>query len=219
MKANRPFEPRDYDYGPATASVRAILEAWMAIDWFAPGDADAAIDRLHEHQRRAHAYAPDRFPAWLDAQPATGSADAFADLCARVRANTARDWRLGELKQLSHDHAQACGWSAEAYARARSWPPRDGDLFTLLPLKDREAVIYTGCYPRFDTPLDDAPQFYVNYAHGDLLDACKWQLALGGDDTSTNPFVPLLESYARGGYPFSLDPARAIVFTFTAPPG
>ncbi len=212
MIAPRAFEPRDYDYGPATASVRAILEAWMAIDWFAPGDAALAIDRLHEHQRRAHAFAPERFAPWLDAQPATGAAAAFAGLCARVRANTDHDWRFGKLKMLSHDHSRACAWSEESFARTRPWPPREGDLMFAMP---GGAVIYNGgTYPRFDARLDDATSFYLDYAHGDLLDAVKWQLARGDDDTATNPFVPLVECYARGGYPFVLDPSRAIVFAF-----
>jgi hypothetical protein len=213
MMAPPPFDPGEYDYGGATLSVRQILRAWMEIDWLAPNAHDdaAGLDLFRAHQARAHAFDPERFvaPEALALRVERGGTAELAALCAPLRGDDSRrDWKLGELKRLSRDHARARGWSPEAYAQTRPWPPRPGDLCFVMP---NGALIWTGAYPKL-AGADDATIFYVNYAHGDLLDACQWQLARGDDDTSTNPFVPLLDGYVRGFYPVSLDPTTAVIF-------
>lgn len=36
MKRALGFDPREYEYGPATEAIRQILLDWETIDWFAP---------------------------------------------------------------------------------------------------------------------------------------------------------------------------------------
>jgi hypothetical protein len=213
VRAPPPFDPGEYDYGPATVSVRQLLRAWMEIDWLAPSahDDKDGIELFREHQARAHAFDRKSFaaPGSIEVRVERGGADELAALCARVRGDDSRrDWKLGELKRLSLGHARARGWSLEAFARTRPWPPRPGDLCFVMP---QGGTIWTGAYPKL-AGADDATIFYVNYAHGDLLDACQWQLARGDDDTATNPFVPFLDGYVRGFYPVSLEPTTVVLF-------
>lgn len=206
MKGALPFDARDYDYGNATAAVRAILGEWGEIDWFAKS---AATDAHLIAHFRAHD------PA-AAVRVVTGDHAAFTAWCDRVRANPAWDWRFSVLKILSRDHAEVRGWKLETHARlvTAAEPPRAGDLcFRFDNGAGGHVAIWNHAMPKLDG-LDEPMRFYLGYAHGDLLDALKWQLAENSSQLDGNPFVPLVRCYAAGGYPFSLDRETVVVFRF-----
>jgi hypothetical protein len=62
----------------------------------------------------------------------------------------------------------------------------------------------------------ETARFYLGYAHFDVLDCIKWQLAKGSNDLVDNPFLPLLLCYAAGAYPFSLARDAVVMFRFAA---
>lgn len=60
----------------------------------------------------------------------------------------------------------------------------------------------------------EAANWYLSYAHMDMIDCLQWQLAEDGNHLERNPFLPLLRSYAAGFYPFSLSLTRVDLFAF-----
>ncbi len=216
MKHALAFDPRDYDYGAPTAAVRAILRDWEAIDWFEPSvSSNGYLERLFRtFQQLAHPHMPGAFPLDLAIQCVAGDRAAFARWCDRVRTQTDWDWKISILKHLSCDHADAHDWVLDDHAcDLASDPPRPGDLF----VRVGSSVFWTTHVPALQLGRDrfgEAAQFYLGYAHGDVLDAIKWQLAEDDDDTTANPFVPLLHLYAAGAYPFSLGADEVVLFRF-----
>ncbi len=127
-----------------------------------------------------------------------------------MRARSNWDWKYGALKKLSARHAQTMGWSAERDAG----PPAPGALFFVVAdIPGRPHVMWGNALPRLPE-LDEAAAWYLGYAHNDILDCVKWQLAERTSDTTSNPFVPLVRCYAAGAYPFSLDREHVVLFRF-----
>jgi hypothetical protein len=232
MKGSLGFDPRDHDYGPATDGIRTILATWEDIDWFEPGEInDDGVREYGEHQRLAHTHLPELFPN-VGVQRRVGGWDDFAVMCRRVRGSGKWNWKFDALKQLSHGHALAHGWNVEEHTR--SFPAKSqrlGELFfSFAPPPSpgftdktgKPSVFWTSMLPRL-TELDLLPtdgtksgRFYLSYAHGDLLDCIKWQLADPVSALSNNPFLPLLRCYSAGAYPFSLDRETVVLFRFVA---
>jgi len=225
LKSSLLFDPRDYDYGDATESIRSILAEWMEIDWFEPtfGTSDQCISLFREHQRLAHAQAPDLFSSQPDVRVVSGDRSDFMAWCQRVRSQTSWDWKFSVLKHLSSQHAQARNWSLQSEGDHGSLAhPRPGDLFfVFVDATAARQVIWNNVMP---TPpaLDalpregfaEAARFYISYAHNDALDCVKWQLAERSDDMTANPFLPLLLCYQAGAYPFSLGRDTVVLFRF-----
>lgn len=228
MKGSLGFDPRDYDYGPATSAVHSILTEWSEIDWFEAGESEPidAANLFREHQRLANAYDPEAFPASISIDYVEGNWPTFVDWCKRVRSNSKWDWKFSALKTLSSKHEKACGWSAEAEAPLLTSSPRPGDLF----FKARDAtgntfVMWNGVMPKITAldalprePLGESARFYLGYAQGDALDCIKWQFAERSPDLSRNPFLPLLLCYGAGSYPFSIDRDTVVLFRFARDP-
>lgn len=214
MKAPLTFEPNEYDYGVATEAIRAVLAEWAEIDWFEPSAATAehVASLFREHQRLAHALAPELFPLDITIRDVTGDRDEFTSWCQRVRSETAWDWKFSILKKLSNEHAQARGWSPEMEAAdAPLGHARPGDMFFVIGDKttaQRRQVIWNSILT-MPSALDalprqgfgEAARFYISYAHNDALDCMKWQFAERSADMRTNPFLPLLLCYEAGAYP------------------
>jgi hypothetical protein len=230
MKGSLAFDPRDYDYGPATEAVRSVLAEWLEIDWFEPGagDADHAASLFREHQRLAHAQSPELFASEIDLRVITGDRQEFVSWCQRVRGQAGWDWKFSVLKKLGVKHAKARAWSDEEQAHdLRVGSPRPGDLFFRLPpdANGRQVVLWQSVVP---VPADlgtmtrdgfgDAARFYISYAQSDAHECMKWQLAERAPDMSSNPFLPLLLCYEAGAYPFSLGPNSVVLFRFDGEP-
>jgi hypothetical protein len=215
------FDPAACQYGPATASVRRVLEEWMALDWFvpaAPGAEEPAVTQFREHHRRTRAYAPDLYAPKINLRVIRGGWEGFADLCAQVRSNDRWDWKYGVLKPLCHRHTKAQGWSGASDPSVVDGRG-PGGLFFILD----GHVFWNNLGPHL--PLDaalpkphaDVAGFYLGYACLDTIDAVEWQLAEpGADPVSENPFFPLLRCYAAGLYPFALGRGDATLFAFPA---
>lgn len=227
MKSTLLFDPRDYDYGPATDAIRSIFATWVEIDWLGPSTVsdETAAELFRNHQRLAHAHDSSRFPLELDLRVVTGDPAAFTSWCDRVRGQATWDWKYSVLKQLSHEHAQARGWKAEDDARVISpaEPPRPGELY--FRFGEPEQLIWNTVLPMpaglaslVPDTFGNAASFYVLYAHNDAVDAMKWQLAERSADMRANPFLPLLHCYRAGVYPFSLDRTNVVLFQFAGAP-
>jgi hypothetical protein len=212
------FDPREHDYGPATASVRSLLTTWADIDWFEPpatNDSDA-IEIFREHNARAHAASPELVPECVDISVVHGQWPEFEAWCRRVREQQSWRWKYDVLKQLSHDHTDALGWSFRAWGLSMPWPSRPGDLVhRTRDAKGEEYVAWSHVGQDFWIGGPDG-RFYIIYAHGDLLDAIQWQLAEGHDDRSNNPFDALVRCYQAGVYPFALDRSTVVLFRWTS---
>jgi hypothetical protein len=215
VRAELGFDPRDYDYGPASEAVRKSVATWAQIDWFEPSDtsADRAVELFREHQRRAHVHDPALFPAQLDLRVVTGDRAELAAWCRRVREPSKWNWKYGALKLLSRQHAKTHGWTLKAEARAlQPGAPRPGELvFVMGVVEGVQQVIWNPqVFPMPEAlevardDFSDAASFYISYARHDALDCVKWQLAERSTDPSSNPFLPLLGCYSAGAYPFSL---------------
>ena len=225
MKGKLAFDPAQYDYGLASAAVRWILLESEDIDWLAPpADAHAqarAIALFREHNALARSHTPELFPANLEIEAEVSNWEDFADLCDRVRAPSAWDWKYSVLKKLSRQHSEERAWSrsdeAHGCVNLRSGAqPRPGDLFIRLD----ENVIWTGVAPKLDLratlPPDRAElaAWYISYANMDMMECIEWQLAERSDRLEANPFVPLLRCYATGFLPFGLDATHFVLFGF-----
>lgn len=213
MKTVLAFELDDYDYGPATAAVRDILDTWTAIDWFVPPTAShqTATALFAEHQALARLHDPDRFPASVEIAVATGDWPEFSDLCERVRTQTGWDWKFGALKSLAHEHSLAHGWILNEQVRDAP-PPRQGDLLVRLG----DFVIWNSVVPEPPTGIGQPSDagFYGGYARGDVYECLEWQLAEPTCALTANPFIPLLHLYAAGYYPFSFSRTDVTLFGF-----
>lgn len=220
MKRRLDFDPEERNYGPASASVRNILRAWAEVSWF-DGQRNPlrAAMRFAEHHARArlHLPGPDAFLPTFEARLARGGWEKFSELCAQVRRGGAWDWKYGPLKKLSLQHSRAAGWSPEEIlppATEPPSPPRPGDLF----FRVGDSVVWTGLGLKLETeaPLRqdqlELANWYIGYADMDALFAIEWQLAERSNDTSTNPFLPLLDCYAAGVLPFGLGPEEFVLF-------
>lgn len=228
----------DRDLGPATDAVRAIIARWLRIDWFvepAAGALDRARNAFEHHLDcvRAHdseAYARDvrvahRIGTWPD----------FAALHAVVVKERKFDWKWGVLKPLLHAHRERHGFRLDA-----SLPGvvpleelrRDGPqpLWGGFP---ENVVITLG--PRIGVTVDElfaaspraawqrasrycsALASYVSYVTQDAIFAIEWQLAAPHSPLDENPFVPLLEVYEAGAYPFVISAGEVVLFSFREP--
>lgn len=227
MKSRLGFDPSQYDYGAASEAIRAVLAEWSEIDWFEPSaeSAEHATSLFREHQRLAHAQAPELFPIDTRIRVVTGDRDEFTAWCERVRSNTTWEWKFSVLKKLSEQHAKARGWSPESETRdAPIAAPRPGDIFFVIgDSKGAKQVIWNSVLP-MPPALDamprkgfgEAARFYLGYANGDALDCMKWQFAEHSAEMGTNPFLPLLLCYEAGAYPFSLASDDIVLFRFAA---
>ena len=63
-------------------------------------------------------------------------------------------------------------------------------------------------------PAADAAEFYLSYAHDDVMRCIEWQLAEGSNDLSSNPLVPLIGCYRAGFYPFVMSRDSVLLFRF-----
>jgi hypothetical protein len=225
-------------YGPAMPAIRRTLTRWAAIDWFAPRAAASsrseAVQLFAEHRQRAGRYAPELFPSHVLVESKSGSLDDFHALSLNVQASASDwDWKYSALKKISKLHADACGWSDDALASfaadiEKGERPLPGDLW----FRHSGGVIWD----TLRTPDDFSPglaaehgaapesaavknlRWYHSYALFDLFEALRWQLAEKSDATTSNPFVPLLDCYAAGHYPFSLGRETAVLFAFDRRP-
>jgi hypothetical protein len=225
MKGKLAFDPAQYDYGVATPAVRQILLEWADVDWFAPpvdeGAQTLAIALFREHNALARVHMPDVFPAKLEVESEVMGWEEFDELCERVRAPSAWDWKYSVLKRLSLHHSKARAWSRDDEAQRcvaleSGAQPRPGDLFVRLG----DQVIWTAVAPKIDLgdalPPDRATiaAWYLSYANMDMMECIEWQLAERNDALEANPFVPLLRCYATGFLPFGLDAATVVLFAF-----
>jgi hypothetical protein len=220
MKAPLGFDPREHDYGPATASVRRILLEWEAVDWFEPSDAsdELAITLFREHNELSHAFAPELFDDHVDVRVERGLAREFAVWCKRVRAG-GWDWKFGILKRLSSKQARARGWTLEQEAqRSPKNAFRPGDLIVRWDdALGREHAIWTPFGTSLTSPeLGESGTFYRSFAQADALDCIQWQLAERNDELDANPFWPLIRCYRAGLYPFSTGSQSVVLFRFAA---
>lgn len=223
MRGTHSIDPARCSHGPATAAVQQVLSEWMAIDWFEPARAGADADAtssFEQHHRLARAHQPELFPEQLEVRTQLSGWAEFVELCARVRIQ-GWDWKFAALKQLSHRHSQARGWSlgkALPVATAPGQVPDSGDLF----FRFGESVIWNDLAPKLDLQRMLAPgeveaaAWYLGYATMDLIECIEWQLAEQSDRLGENPFFPLVRCYALGIYPFSLGPAEIVLFGFVS---
>lgn len=227
MKAPLKFDPNEYDYGAPTEAIRSVLAEWAEIDWFEPNPSTAehAASLFRQHQRLAHAQAPELFPLDITIRSVTGDRNEFQSWCQRVRSETAWDWKFSILKKLSDEHAKTRGWSPETQTRdAPVGPTRPGDIFFVIgddKTAQKRQVIWNSIMT-MPSALDalprqgfgEAARFYISYAHNDALDCMKWQFAERSADMRSNPFLPLLLCYEAGAYPFSLARDSVVLFRF-----
>lgn len=182
-----------HDFGPATFAVQQILRAWESVDWFVRSDdSTRAVELFHQHQARAHAFAPELFAERVELTLVRASWSEFEELCLRVQQPGHYDWKLGPLKRLALLHRQA-----RAFDRAAQGPP--------LYIQYGGTAIWT-LTPRLEL-RGHAPEragWYHSYATADFIDAVEWQLAERTNDLSTNLFFPLALCYVAGVYPFAL---------------
>lgn len=221
------FDPNVYDYGPATAAIRSIVAEWAAVDWFEPSDvSDEALVRLIEDQHAlVHHLAPQLLPKHVNVRVVAGGWSEFRSWCKRVRAQSRWDWKFAVLKKLAHEHSLANGWSIDAHAPSVPLgQPRAGDLFVRFnSTNGKPAVIWNSflAAPELGTlgRSAESAHFYFEHARSDAFSCIEWQLAEKRGDSSGNPFIPLLQCYRSGGYPFSLDRETMVVFRFAADEG
>jgi len=226
MRSRFDLDPSQ-DYGEPTPAIRRIVEAWTAVDWFAPGrESDAGFRArrcFDEHHRLARTHLPEAFGERIAVWTQLGGWEEFVSLCERVRSPSSRwDWKYAALKPLCHAHSQAKGWRLEdqkPYARTvENQATPGGALFlhfgaqvmwAFNPPLDLEAAL--GKRPARDL---EAARWYLGYAHMDVTHALEWQLAEQSARVEGNPFVPLLGCYAAGFFPFSLARDELILFAF-----
>ena len=226
MKGTLKFDPNEYDYGPATTAIRSIVIEWSSVDWFEPSGApDEELIRLfQDHNSLAHRAAPELFANQINVRVVSGGWSEFSAWCKRVRARADWDWKFSVLKKLSHEHSKARGWSLDAHApQVPLGPPKPGDLFVRFNTTDgKAALVWHGLLPAPDlqtlgrSTTAESAQFYFEHARSDAFSSIQWQLTEKRGDLSGNPFIPLLQCYRLGGYPFSLDRDTVVVFRFTA---
>lgn len=224
MKGPLGLDPSQCSCGPATPAVRQLLTEWAAIDWFEPASPTAASEAsraFQEHHRRARTQQPELFPDPLAITVQQGSWPELTELCERVRMQR-WDWKFGALKQLSHRHSQAHGWSLGAEIEALQLPEYPqigpGDLF----FRFGPSVIWADFGPTLNLKHLDSTYaadalWYLSYARMDLIEATEWQLAERNANLDDNPFVPLLRCYTLGFYPFSLTRNQVLLFGFAEP--
>jgi hypothetical protein len=206
-------------YGPATPALRAIAEVWRGIDWFAPTGTDesAAAALVQAHVARAHR-ASRLFPARVRIRHELGDRGRFISLWDVATNEPASSWKWTRLRRLSADHARAHRWSQRELLRVpeqADLPVRregyaDGPLVVMFSFPAPEPTqLYTA-------PFSASAHAYLRAAQQDAVAAAAWQLAERSADTTSNPFVPLLECYRAGFYPFSLAGEEVCLFRFTA---
>jgi hypothetical protein len=228
MKAPLNFDPADYEYGPATAGVRHILNELQAVDWFAPSsvtppDRELAVKLFIEHNQRARAHQPALFQNEIEVQTVISDGSEFVSLCERIRTSATWDWKFSALKKLSRDHSKALGWALKEQAsllhRDPDEPPKPGDLFMSI---GEHAVWKVAPQRQLDSRLPEdlakAIQWYWGYAEMDFIECLEWQLAEKSGDLDLNPFVPLVRCYTAGFYPFSFSPSSSVLFAFSDKP-
>jgi hypothetical protein len=223
------FDPNEYDYGPATAAIRSIVLEWVEVDWFEPtGAPDEELVRMFQnHNALAHHAAPELFANAVNVRVVSGGWSEFSSWCKRVRAQPRWDWKFSVLKKLSHEHSKTNGWSLETHApQVPLRSPKPGDLFLRFITTDgKAAIVWNGFLPAPELQTLGRPtaaesaQFYFGHAQSDAFSGIQWQLAEKRGDLSRNPFVPLLQCYRSGGYPFSLDRDTVVMFRFIADEG
>ena len=208
MKSRLGFDPDRCEYGPATAQIRAARREWGEIDGCEPfGDLAAGEASFRDHQRIAHVHQPERFPLDVQVEPVVGDWDDFARLSAAVRNPDARwDWRMTTLKRLSTEHAAQHGWRLDD--QPARMPPEPGDLF----LRVGNCNVWYLYVWDVASPTSELGAWYWNFARADLIDAIQWWLAAPA--AQDNPFVPLVDCYRSGVYPFSVSRDRAVLFAF-----
>jgi hypothetical protein len=215
VKGKLAFDPADYDYGPATPRIRALLALAADIGWFEPpAEPEARADELfREHRRRCG----DAYPPLVRIEHVYGEWVDFVAQCERVRyPQGTYDWKFGTLKQLAHRHKLDHGFTSEAIA-VDMHDARPGDLF----IRMSGGVILNSIAPRVDfrsfmvERWQEPAGFYWGFAIGDLHSAIEWELAEPNGPADGNPFVPLLECYAAHYYPFVASPTEVRMFSFT----
>lgn len=224
MKRALRFDPTGCDYGPASASVRTVLNEWAGVDWFVPprgGRASVHGVRLFErHLTAAHAYKSGAVDRNAEVQTVAGGWQRFSALCERVRNPQSWDWKYSGLKPLSLAHSEARGWRRSEAASGRTFPA-DNPLF----LRHNDAIIWMPVFRDGDDegappPPEHASDalWYRSYADMDCYECLEWQLAEPAAPLVANPFYALLRCYAEGWYPFALGPASFVLFAFVGRP-
>ena len=124
------------------------------------------------------------------------------------------------LKPLSAAHTWARGWDLDRQ-EASDAGASPGSLFVRMHGAERSFVMWCSLMPRLGE-LDvlrgdqagDAAEFYLSYAHDDVIRCIQWQLAEGSNDLSRNPFMPLIGCYRTGFYPFVMNRDSVLLFRF-----
>jgi hypothetical protein len=217
------FDPTNGNYGPATQSVRSLFATWKSIQWLNKTQTPDAygVELFVKHNQLAHRYAPNLFAQKIALHIETGTEHDFAAACQRVRTSPSFDWKFNVLKELSSKHSHDHQWSIDKIA---CHPDEVKDPSTAYAFKTHMGIsIYNSISQDF--PFDlyshrfmEQARFYLSYATGDLYDCINWQLAKNHSDTSDNPFVPLLQCYLHGFYPFVLRQDIVILFRFQSDP-
>lgn len=82
--------------------------------WLRPGEADAAVIRVHPDRPLGVAFAVGGSPAWCDADPAAGAEHAVAEAARNVAAVGARPWALTDCLNFGHPEDPAVMGDLEA---------------------------------------------------------------------------------------------------------
>jgi len=222
------FDPAQCDYGPATRGLLRIIETWESIDWFEPPRRDSYVQHatklLREHHRLAQSYMRGRRAEPCDVQVSIGGGPAFHSLYEKASVYPdGWDWKYGSLKPLSRRHSEVMGWKRSDHARPMSGKDglrsRTGDILVRFGVGEQNHVVWnllTEADLRAALPPDlvETAHWYFSYAQTDLHDCLEWQLAEPHGSLEANPFFPLLQCYAAGGYPFSMSPTLYVLHAF-----
>lgn len=202
-----------------------------------------AISLFEKHLQIAQAHAPETYAPAMRIGAETGGWAEFEDLKQLVSGDEAPprfwlkeslgklfsrtapkpaprwDWRFGALKPIARAFWEKRGFRHEDYAvdifehQESGLPP--SNLF----LRVGEVVVWNAPVRNINAIYrsnaeSELGKWYLSYAAADVIDAAAWQLARGDSDTSANPFVPLLELYSTGYFPFVLGRDTALLFSF-----
>lgn len=237
MKTSWRYDDRR-DLGPATDGVRTIVALWQRIDWFtepAPGAFERARCAFEKHLARTRAHAPGAYAPAMRFAPRIGTWPDFAALVRTATGQSGFDWKFGVLKPLLHAHRERLGFHIDAshpgvvpITELRADAPMplyaalpNGTTITLGPHVGATGDALFAASPRAAwqraTNYRPAIGWYTSYASQDAAFAVEWQLAAAHAVVDDNPFVPLLETYDAGAYPFVTSASEVVFFSFRQP--
>lgn len=200
-------DPNTFECGAATPVIRALVAKYNAIDWYVP-PADSHADAIRSVWRR-HVRAVDGFygtrSRW-SVELESGDWARFVARSTQVRSVQRFDWRNTGLKRMSMEHNAA----HELVSREIVGLWREAGPVT----------VYQELGPRFSPAPSlsdverDAAVWYAGYAQHDARLAIEWLICEPHASIHCNPFVPLIDGYEMGVYPFVLERDRVVLFTF-----